>query len=80
MKSDLLDKCFDLSLVSSIRCFLRLGHEGSGFVQVLLDFRLKGRRGHSSSQCRPVVDLPRVVHFMTGLMDELGLILMRMSR
>jgi hypothetical protein len=43
MESHLLDKVLQLSVVSSVSCFLRLGDEGSGFVQVLLDFRLKSR-------------------------------------
>ena len=43
MESYLLDERFNLALVSSVSCFLRLGHEGSGFVQVLLDFRLQRR-------------------------------------
>jgi hypothetical protein len=43
MESDLFDKVLHLALVSPIGCLLRLGDEGSGFVQVLLDIRLEGR-------------------------------------
>jgi hypothetical protein len=79
MESDLFDKVLHLALVSPIGCLLRLGHEGSGFVQMLLDIRLKGRRGHCSTQCCPMVDLPCMVYFMIGLMDQLGFILMPVS-
>jgi hypothetical protein len=79
MESYLLDEVLNLALVSSVSCFLRLSHKGSGFVQVLLDFRLQGRGGHCPAQCSSMVDLPCVVHFMIGLMDQLGLILVRVS-
>jgi hypothetical protein len=79
MESDLLDKVLDLLLISSISCLLRQSHEGSGFVQVLLDLCLEGRRGHGSPQSCSMVNLPSVVYVMISLMDHLGLPLIGMS-
>ena len=41
MDFDLTDKTLHLTLVPPLGGLLRLGDEGSGFVQVLLDFRLQ---------------------------------------
>ena len=78
MDFDLTDKTLYLTIVPPLGCLLRLSDEGSGFVQVLLDFSLQGRGGDCSPQRRAMVDLPRMIDRMFGLMDHLGALRMRM--
>jgi hypothetical protein len=55
---------------------LRLGHEGSGFMQVLFDLGLQIRRCHSASQSRAMVDLPGMIHAMFRLMHHFDILRM----
>jgi hypothetical protein len=71
MDVDLLDKILHLPLVAMVGRFVCLGDERACLVQVLFDLSLQSWRGHGASEGCSVIHLPRMVHFMFGVVHDL---------
>src|SRR5690242_5727350 len=79
MDFDFTDKTLHLTFIPPLGCLLCLSDEGSGFVQVFLDFGLQSRGSDCSTQRRAVIDLPRMINIALGLMNRLRVLRVRMA-
>jgi len=70
MDFDLLDQPIYLAIVPLLSGLKGLRDERAGFVQVVLDGRLKGRGGYGASEGCPMVHLPRMIDLVRCLMDR----------